>query len=55
MWGKIKKYRALSDLFSLFVLSGNAAWRRFLVARERENSPRSDYLDLDYFANTFLN
>jgi hypothetical protein len=28
-------YRALSDLFSLAVLSGNAAWNRSFLARER--------------------
>jgi hypothetical protein len=28
-------YRALSDLFYLADLSGNAAWRRLLVGRER--------------------
>jgi hypothetical protein len=30
-----QSYRALSDLFSFAVLSGNTAWLRSLVARER--------------------
>jgi hypothetical protein len=35
-------YRALSDLFFFAVLSGNAAWRRSFLAREREEEGEWD-------------